>query len=446
MAKCKICGKRGLALKLTPDGLCLDCTGTALRQAQQECDSLKASITPEMQELISLRNAIAQAQEKIEDQRRQIEAADRQLEEKRNRLAAVQKEIISAEENVELESFSMYRPKYALVNAEAYKARLDQVRARQKVMIQSKTAVFAPSDWTVNDSISQGRKMMNDTVKLFLRSFNNECDIACDSVRFNTFDRCLQRINKSYETINKLGRVSHVSLSSKYLDLKVEELQLCLEYAIKKQEEKEEARALRAEQREQAKAQKEIEAARKAAEKEKAHYQQALSKLNEQLSDCSDLERRKALEEKKQELLGMLEDIQTKLEDIDYRQANQRAGYVYVISNIGAFGEGVYKIGMTRRLDPMERVDELGDASVPFYFDVHAMIFSDDAPKLETALHDAFNDRRVNMVNRRREYFRVSLEEIKEVVRKNHDSTVEFIDAPPAAQYRQTLLMRKAAD
>ena len=445
MAKCVQCGRRGLTLKLTPDGLCLDCAGAALKKAQEERDTLKASITPEMQDLISLRGAMADAQANLDTLQQQIASMNDAIAKKQGNLRELQKQIISAEDSIELESFSLYRPKYALTNSEEYKKRLDEVREKQKDMIRSKTAVTFSSDWTVNDSISEGRKMLNDTGKLFLRSFNNECDIVCDAVRFNNFERCQLRIVKSFETINKLGRVSHISISLRYFDLKMEELHLCHEYALKKEEEKEQVRALRAEQRELVKAQKEIEAARKAAEKEKTHYQQALSKLNEQLSECTDPEKRMAFEEKQQELLGFLEDIQAKLEDIDYRQANQRAGYVYIISNIGAFGEGIYKIGMTRRLDPMERVYELGDASVPFYFDVHAMIFSDDAPKLEAALHEAFNDRRVNMVNRRREYFRVSLDEIKGVVRKNHDKTVEFIDTPPAAQYRQTVLISKAA-
>ena len=139
-----------------------------------------------------------------------------------------------------------------------------------------------------------------------------------------------------------------------------------------------------------------------------------------------------------------LQKLEGELKEVDYREANQKAGYVYVISNIGSFGEGVYKIGMTRRLNPMERVDELGDASVPFKFDVHAMIFSDDAPKLETALHHAFEGKKVNMVNNRREFFRVSLDEIKEVVKKNFDKTVEFVDIPDAEQYRQSVLIQKS--
>ena len=139
---------------------------------------------------------------------------------------------------------------------------------------------------------------------------------------------------------------------------------------------------------------------------------------------------------------NQLLDINKALTDIDYRQANMKAGYVYVISNIGSFSENIYKIGMTRRLNPQERIDELGDASVPFNFDVHAMIFSDDAPALETALHHAFENRKLNMVNSRREFFHVTLDEIKEVIKSNFDKTVEFIDIPDAEQYRVSKKMR----
>ena len=192
--------------------------------------------------------------------------------------------------------------------------------------------------------------------------------------------------------------------------------------------------------REAARLQKEIEAQRKKIEKEQTHYQTAYDRLMKQLEHSPDDE---ALLSKKAELENQLKDIDKAIKDIDYREANQRAGYVYVISNIGAFGPDVYKIGMTRRLDPQDRVDELGDASVPFNFDVHAMIFSDDAPALETALHKAFEDRKLNMVNTRREFFHVTLNEIKDVVKKNFDKTVEFIDVPDAEQYRISLKMQQ---
>ena len=193
--------------------------------------------------------------------------------------------------------------------------------------------------------------------------------------------------------------------------------------------------------REQAKLEKELEEARKNIDKETKHYANALDKLNSQLEGNLTDDQKNDLLEKKAEIEGQLSNLQKALNDVDYREANQKAGYVYIISNIGAFGENVYKIGMTRRLDPMERVDELGDASVPFNFDVHAMIFSEDAPKLEAALHRAFEDRKLNMVNTRREFFRVTLDEIEAVVKANYDKTVEFIKIPPAEQYRQSLAM-----
>ena len=284
--------------------------------------------------------------------------------------------------------------------------------------------------------------MVSDTQKLLLRAFNSECDELVSKVKYTNFDASLNKIHKSAEAISKLGTTMDIAITKKYLDLKVKELRLAFEYQQKKQEEKEEQKAARAEMREAARLQKEIEAQRKKIEKEQTHYQTAYEKLLKQLEEESDNIRSSSL--KKSELENQLTDIDKAIKDIDYREANQRAGYVYVISNIGAFGENVFKIGMTRRLDPQDRVDELGDASVPFNFDVHAMIFSDDAPALEAALHKAFEDRKLNMVNTRREFFNVTLDEIKEVVKKNFDKTVEFIDVPDAEQFRVSQKMKQA--
>ena len=233
-----------------------------------------------------------------------------------------------------------------------------------------------------------------------------------------------------------------IAITAHYYDLKIQELRLALEYQIQKQREKEQKAELRAQQREEARLQKELKEQRKNIDKERKHYEQALSNINHQISTASD-DNIEDLNQKKEEIIQSLSEIDTKIKDIDYREANQKAGYVYVISNIGSFGEGIYKIGMTRRLNPQDRVDELGDASVPFKFDVPAMIFSEDAPALEAALHRAFEDRKLNLVNQRREFFRVSLDEIKDVVKNNFDKTVEFVDVPDADQYRISLKLRE---
>lgn len=275
--------------------------------------------------------------------------------------------------------------------------------------------------------------------KLLLRAFNSDCEDVISKVKYNNFDMPLKKIRQSSDAIEKLGKAMHLYISEQYINSKIDELHLAFEYQAKKQEEKEAQKEARAEMREAAKLQKEIEAQRKKIEKEQTHYQTAYEKICSQIRLDPD---NKDLILKKQDLENHLTDIEKAMKDIDYREANQRAGYVYIISNIGAFGKDIYKIGMTRRLDPQDRVDELGDASVPFNFDVHAMIFSDDAPVLESALHKAFESRKVNMVNQRREFFNVTLDEIKEVVKKNYDKTVEFIDVPDAEQYRISMKMR----
>ena len=211
------------------------------------------------------------------------------------------------------------------------------------------------------------------------------------------------------------------------------------ELSLMDSEEKEMLKDLRAQEREEAKVLKEIEEERKRLKKEQTHYQNALDKILSQIEKNGETD---DLLEKKAQLEAQINDTAAAIENVDYREANRKAGYVYIISNIGAFGENVYKIGMTRRLDPQERVDELGDASVPFNFDVHALIFTDDAPGLETALHNAFESRKLNKINSRREFFAVSLDEIKAEVRKNFDKTVEWIDVPEAEQYRQSLLIK----
>jgi hypothetical protein len=233
-----------------------------------------------------------------------------------------------------------------------------------------------------------------------------------------------------------------IVLSADYLNLKLSELYLCYEYELKKQEEKEEQRRIREQMREEAKVQKEIEEIKAKIEKEEKHFNQAMISTNELLQKAKTDAERESLKNELTNIQETLSGIEKDKQDVLYREQHTRAGYVYIISNIGSFGENVYKIGVTRRLDPQERVDELGDASVPFYFDVHAMIFSDDAPSLENALHKAFDNTRLNRINLRREFFHVKLEEIEEVVKRNFNKPVEFTKLAQAEQYRQSLMLK----
>jgi hypothetical protein len=185
----------------------------------------------------------------------------------------------------------------------------------------------------------------------------------------------------------------------------------------------------------------EIRAAREKIAKERKHFTAALRDLNLRLERALSEEERSALLFKISEIETGKAALDNDEKLIDYREQNAKAGYVYVISNIGAFGEGIYKIGMTRRLEPMERIDELGDASVPFWFDVHALVFSDNAPSLEAKLHERFASGRLNKVNGRKEFFRADIAEIEEVIRANYDAVVEVTREAAAEQFRESLRM-----
>ena len=430
---------------------------------ENEKSALESLLTPEMKDLESLKRQIAESQvefahqkitqeqllkeqydkymDEISKQKSLILAYNDEINELNSNIKDLKKDIITFSDEILVQDFGLYEPRYSFINADAYKAELTNIRNKQKAMIKDGSAVSGSIDWQVNGSAAQGRKMIKDMQKLLLRAFNSECDEIINKVKYNNYDTSVKKMERSFNAIAKLGITMSISITSNYYDLKIQELQLALEYQIQKQREKEEKAELRAQQREEARLQKELKEQRKNIDKERKHYEQALSNINKQISSSSD-ENIEELNKKKEEIIQSLSDIDTKIKDIDYREANQKTGYVYIISNIGSFGEGIYKIGMTRRLNPQERVDELGDASVPFKFDVHAMIFSEDAPALEAKLHRAFEDRKLNLVNQRREFFKVSLDEIKEVVKNNFDKTVEFVEAPDADQYRISLKLR----
>lgn len=425
---------------------------TKLESLQKEYNTLKEQITPEMKDFFLLQQKIQELQTTISSREKEITELDNVIQQKNNTISSLEatisdkkSKIVFFNDEILVQEFGLYTPRYDFANSSMYKDKLSAVRARQKECIKNGTALSGNANWTVNGSLSQGKKMVKDMQKLLLRAFNSECDETIGKIKYNNIDASVKKIQNSSVAISKLGNIMGIAITSQYYNLKIQEAYLALEYQLQKQKEKEEAKEARAQMREAAKLQKEIEEQRKKIEKEQAHYQKALLSIMKQLESASD-SNKEELQAKRNELESVLGNIELSLKNIDYREANQRAGYVYIISNIGSFGENVYKIGMTRRLDPQERIDELGDASVPFNFDVHAMIFSDDAPALESALHKAFEDKKLNMVNTRREFFNVTLDEIKDVIRKNFDKTVEFVDTPEANQYRISLKMSKEKD
>jgi predicted nucleic acid-binding Zn-ribbon protein len=328
-------------------------------------------------------------------------------------------------------------PEYLYETSARFTEEIKRVRLKQKDLIKDKLAVEYPSSTLVVPDKSHNKKILDGQVKLMLTSFNIECDALIDKVSPSSFPRTLERIEKLANALEKSAATLNCGFNLEYVKLKYEECQLQYQFTLKKQEEQDEQRSIREQIREEQKAIKEYEKAILAAEKEERMYRDMLDKAREELSKVSDGDRVIA-EQRIADLEQQLAEAEAKEERAKSMAEQTRKGHVYVISNVGSFGEDVYKIGLTRRLEPMDRVKELGDASVPFSFDVHAMIYVEDAPALETALHREFTDLRVNAVNLRKEFFRADLQSIKKAVERIAGIDAEFKMTALAADYYES--------
>jgi hypothetical protein len=356
---------------------------------------------------------------------RQLQALLDQVRDSRDRLVAT-------EETAALQEVGVYQFSHPLQHAVAYQHRLVLLQSQIKAMCKKEGgAVLAATGWTVNGSEAQGRVMVREYSKLMLRAFNAEADTLVASLRPDKVDAAVERLRKASDTIAKLGKTMGIRIAEEYLRLRVDELRLTADYLQKKAEEKEAERVERERLREERRVHMELERERARLEKERQHYANAMAKLVAQ-GDMAAIDR----------MQHQLADVEKALADVAYREANIRAGYVYVISNIGAFGERMVKVGMTRRLDPTDRIRELSDASVPFNFDIHALFFANDAVTIETTLHARLAAQRINMVNRRREFFQATPAEVKQHLADLAGDLLEFVDLPAALEYRQSVTLR----
>lgn len=352
----------------------------------------------------------------------------------------LQNEINLYQDTLEIGSFGLYQPQFNYPTSNEYKSVLEENYQKQKQLIKIDLAAICNTEWTVGGSKAEGKKMTNQYKKLMLFAFNGECDSCMARVKWNNAAKTKERIENAFESINKLGVTSNVHLSNELLNLKCQELALTHEHELKQNGEKEEQRRVREQMREEEKAQKEFERAQKEAEDDERRFQKAIDKKKEELGTASS-GTLTALTEQIAQLEQKLKEAHEKKERAISLAQQTKVGHIYVISNIGSFGENIYKIGLTRRLDPMDRIRELGDASVPFNFDVHAIIYSDNAPQLEYDLHKKFGDNRLNRINGRREFFKANLEEIEEFVKKHANAEIEFIKIAEAKEYRETLTL-----
>ncbi|MDT8375862.1 MAG: DUF4041 domain-containing protein [Mariprofundaceae bacterium] len=303
---------------------------------------------------------------------------------------------------------SAYKPLHDTQDVSVLEAELEKVKEKAKALVSAKRACISrlPSNMAINGRKGAAKTFVNREIRLRIRCLDNEVKAAIAAVEWNNINRLIERVKNKFQEINDESKLVKIFLEKDYLDLKV--LELRLNYEIKqlkadlKEEEREERQRIREEERDEERVKKELEKA----ERDRVRMEKLVEQELAKISEATDAQKEKlALHQKELELLRAKEARAMSLAQ------QTRAGYVYIISNTTSFGEGICKIGMTRRLDPNDRVKELGDASVPELFTVHAFIYTEDAPTLEKYFHDYFKDRRVNLVNRRKEFFRLTPED-----------------------------------
>lgn len=365
-----------------------------------------------------------------EAERSRLEARIAELEAELNRLRsapAAASAAVELDDHRVLQEVGIYEYHHPLENAAEYKAQLAALAEEIKLMVKQGSAVLASDLFTFNNSLAKGRKMTSEFSKLMLRAYNAEADNCVRTLRAGNVLTAKKRLDASVTAIAKLGAMMEMRINPDYHQLRFKELELTADYLMKVQVEKEAAREERERLREERKAEQELAAERERLAKERAHYVNAFEAISRGGDEAAIAD-----------MTAKLNEIDEAIAHNDYRAANIRAGYVYVISNTGALGPSIVKIGLTRRLEPMDRVRELGDASVPFPFDVHALFFSEDAVKVEADLHRAFASHQVNHVNQRREFFFATPAEVRMVLTDQIGNLLEFTDEPEATQYFQS--------
>jgi len=373
----------------------------------------------------------------FDQERQEIHAKYEAGQEHLNKLNA---QLAAANSKLEGIDYGILPPIFSYDDSEELKAKIRQAHDKQLEAIKSDKAVESYSDWDVFGSKEKGRKLVDAYRRLLLRAFNNEFDSIRKSMRHSTRETAEAKLDRLYEALEKLGDVARVSVTFHYLSLKSQELDLWHAELVKKQRQKEERKRQQAILREQAnlgavdteEIEDEIEF--KNAQLEKAR------KLALEFLGAENAQKSKEVAKLEKELIS----LRAKQERAISQAQITKAGYIYVISNHGCFGENVVKIGMTRRLEPMDRVVELGDASVPFRFDVHTLTFVQNAPEIESKLHAHFDEKRVNKANNRKEFFYATPDEVQKAMVDLGINADWYFDVE-AREFRESELMRKAA-
>lgn len=401
---------------------------TAVKDLAEENDELRATLQRTgAWDLAEIELRTGRAREDLEALTVQVKASRRELDTLRTQTVDVRNAIDVAE-------FGLYDFAHPAEESAQLATELSAIRVDIRKCVTGKKATTAVSGFTFNNSTAKGRTFVNDMSKMMLAAYNAEAENAIKTVRAGGLSTAQARLEKSADRVAKNGRMIDLAITSTYHRLRMRELELAARHLAAVQAAKEAERAHREELREAKRAEDELRREREKLDKEREHYANALAALEARGDEAGAAKLREKLAV-----------IDQSIADVDYRAANVRAGYVYVISNYGSMGDRVVKIGMTRRLDPMDRVRELSDASVPFNFDVHALFFSEDAYGIEAMLHRHFADQRVNRINLRREFFYATPSEVLDALREHKVALVEYRTDADAEEFRASQALRDQA-
>lgn len=344
------------------------------------------------------------------------------------------------EEQLKYIDVGLFPPTFKYDDSQSLKNKISECIERQYQVIRSGNATSAYSNWEWFGSKAKGTQMINSYQGLLLKAFNSEFDMIRKVMRHSSYDTALNKLKRLEQQLEKLGETANVTISNQYFNLKVEELTVWHQELLHKeainQQKKQQQQLLREQAKQAGTDTDELE--------DEIDYKKSdlikAQKLAKELHGANALEIEQKIASMQEEIL----QLESKFERAISQAQVTKAGYIYVISNIGSFGNDVVKIGMTRRLEPMDRVNELGDASVPFRFDVHTLTFVSDAPKIERELHRKFHEKRVNTENDRKEFFRVTPQEVAEAM-KELDIECDWYFEVEAKEFRESRLIREAS-
>ena len=492
MAKCKHCGKGGLFFKVNINNICKDC------ERIEKLEHEEANLKKEIENLQINHQKTEQSYNDIKERRDTLyneiaEKAKNDIEKKyedtviktnefEEKYETLQKEYVKSEKTIETNANKLLRVK-ALLKSVQYSAKRffdfqevskdmlnnellpDEVDELLSTTIKLKLNLMDIRE--LRKRYNQNNKVIKELLvkyqsryttktnmsiyRLMVIALEAELQNILYNMKYSKLDKAVKDIKTmtaKYQKIASDGNQSIAPTIIKFIGeiefLYIEAINIEYEYYIQKERIKEEQKAIREQMKQEAAERKRLEEERKKVEKEEQKYKNEIAEIERLIADEKDAAILEQLEKRKANRIAELESIEKKKSDI-IRLEHGLAGSVYLISNLGSFGDDVFKIGMTRRLVPEERIDELGNASVPFRFDVHSIIFSQNAPELELKLHKKLHNNRVNKINLRKEFFKIGIDELEELV-YSLEPTAEFNRTMLAEQYYQSMAVNEVPD